>query len=190
MTLVLMAYDYKNKSRDLTLKDILDLDFQNWMEGTERAVNGMSDSTGQDDARDGAQGPSSYDALFVYENVAIDYLKNAEGRWGKLHVVYPRYNAWNDNPYCILDVPWSSKEQRDAAGAFLDFLLTEPVQKQSLDHGFRPADPKVPVKFPESPLVQYESFGLKVDMTTMCEPPKAEVLNNLLAGWQRSQGNR
>ena len=44
------------------------------------------------------KGPSSYDAVFVYESVAIDYLKNAEGRWGALHIIYPAYNMWNDNP--------------------------------------------------------------------------------------------
>ena len=72
------------------------------------------------------KGPSSYDALLVYESVAIDYLKNAEGRWGPIHVIYPEYNAWNENPYYILNASWSSDDQRKAAQAFLDFLLSEP----------------------------------------------------------------
>src|SRR5215813_3706920 len=45
-TLVLMAYDFSGKTRDLTLKDILNVDFQNWMLGLEQGVNGLSDSTG------------------------------------------------------------------------------------------------------------------------------------------------
>src|SRR5262245_4993889 len=158
MTLVLFAYSFHKKSRDLTLKDVLDPGLQKWIDGIERGVTGMSDSTGTMMREMVLKGPSSFDALFLYENVVIDYLKNAEGRWGRLHVEYPRYNAWNDNPYYILDVPWSSKEQRKAAEAFLQFLLTEPVQKQSLEHGFRPGNPSVPIKFPESPFVQYESF--------------------------------
>jgi len=36
MTLVLMAYDYDNKTRDLSLKDILNVNFQTWMSGLER----------------------------------------------------------------------------------------------------------------------------------------------------------
>jgi ABC-type sulfate transport system substrate-binding protein len=160
------------------------------MDKIESAVSGLSDSTGNMMRDMVLRGPSSYDALFVYENVAIDYLKNAEGRWGELRVVYPKRNVWNDNPYYIVDAPWSTPEQKQTAGAFADFLLSEPTQKQSLDHGFRPGNPQVPVKFPESPLVQYQKYGLQIDIGATCEPPKAEVINNLLAGWQRSQGSR
>ena len=189
-TLTLMAYDYDKKERNLTLKDILDPGFQSWMTNTESAVSGLSDSTGNMMKDMVLRGPSSYDALFVYESVAIDYLKNAEGRWGELHVAYPKRIFWNDNPYYIVDAPWSTTEQKKAAGAFVDFLLSEPIQKQALNHGFRPGNPQVPVKFPESPLVQYQKFGLQIDIGATCEAPKAEVINNLLAGWQRSQGSR
>jgi hypothetical protein len=188
MTLVLMAYDFHGKSRDLTLADILDPGFQEWIGGIERGVSGLANSTGNLMREMVLKGPSSYDALFVYENVAIDYLKNAEGRWGELHISYPGRNMWNENPYYVLDVPWSTPEQRKAAGELLDFLLSEPVQRQSLTHGFRPGNPAVPVRFPESPFVLYRRFGLSLDLGTVCEPPKAEVLNNLLAGWQRTHG--
>jgi ABC-type sulfate transport system substrate-binding protein len=136
------------------------------------------------------RGPSSYDALLVYENVAIDYLKNAEGRWGELRVAYPQQNMWNDNPCIIVDAPWSTDAQRKAAGAFLDFLLTEPIQTEALKHGFRPGNPNVPIKFAESPFLLYKKFGLSIDIGSVGETPKAEVVNNLLAIWQRSQGNR
>jgi ABC-type Fe3+ transport system substrate-binding protein len=189
-TLILMAYEYQNKERDLTMKDILEPDFQTWMSSIENGVSGLSDSTGNMMKDMVLRGPSSYDALFVYENVAIDYLKNAEGRWGDLRVAYPKRNIWNENPYYIIDAPWSTPEQKNAAGLFVDFLLSEPIQKQSLDHGLRPGNPQVPVKFPESPLVEYEKYGLQIDLGRTCEPPKAEVINNLLAGWQRSQGSR
>ncbi|HTZ33604.1 MAG TPA: substrate-binding domain-containing protein [Methylomirabilota bacterium] len=190
MTIVLAAYSYQKKTKDLTLKDVVDVGFQNWMQGLERAVSGLSNSTGNMMKEMVLKGPSSYDALFVYESVTIDYLKNAEGRWGQLRIIYPEYNAWNENPYYIIDAPWSSKEQRKAAEAFLAFLLTEPIQKESLNHGFRPANPNVPVKFPDSPFVKYADYGIKVDLAKICEPPKAEVVNNLLQSWQRSQAGR
>ncbi len=97
---------------------------------------------------------------------------------------------WSDNPCYVLDVPWSAPAQRKAASAFLDFLLTEPVQREALTHGFRPGNPAVPVKFPESPFTVYQRFGLSVDIGTVCEPPKAEVINNLLQSWQRMPGAR
>ena len=185
-----MAYEFQQKQKGLALADIIDPKFQTWMGNAENAVSGLSDSTGDMMKDMVLRGPSSYDALFVYESVAIDYLANAEGRWGELRVVYPQRNMWNDNPFYVLDVPWSTPDQRKATNAFLDFLLTEPIQKQALDHGFRPGNPQVPVKFPESPLVKYQKYGLQIDIGATCEPPKGEVINNLLQSWQRSQGSR
>src|SRR5262249_25705682 len=190
ITLVLMAYDFNNKTRDLTLKDILNVDFQKWMSGLEVGVNGLSDSTGTMMKEMVLKGPSSFDAVFVYESVAIDYLKSAEGRWGELHIVYPKENMWNDNPYYIIDAPWSTKEQRAAAELFLKFLLSEPIQKESLTHGFRPGNTNVPIIFPNSPFTLYKKYGLQIEPGSACEPPKAEVVNNLLAVWQRNQGGR
>jgi Bacterial extracellular solute-binding protein len=188
MTLVLMAIDYHQKCRGLEMKDILDEKFQDWMRGVERAVTGMSNSTGNMMRDMVLKGPSSFDAVFVYESVAIDYLKNAEGRWGQLRAIYPKLNMWSDNPYYVLDTPWSTDAQKKAAGAFADFLMSERVQKQSLTHGFRPGNPSVSIKTPDSPFVQYSGSGLRVDLTTSCEPPEASVISNLLVGWQRTTG--
>lgn len=190
MTIVLAAYSYQKKTRDLQLKDVVDVGFQNWLQSFERGVSGLSNSTGNMMKEMVLKGPSSYDALFVYESVVIDYLKNAEGRWGQLRVIYPEFNAWNDNPYYIIDASWSSKDQRKAAETFLTFLTSETIQKESLTHGFRPANPSVPVKFPESPFVKYADYGVRVDLAKICEPPRAEVVSNLLQSWQRSQANR
>jgi len=190
MTIVLAAYTYRHKTKDLMLNDVLDVGFQKWLEALERGASGMSNSTGNMMREMVLKGPSSYDVLYVYESVAIDYLKNAEGRWGQLRVVYPEYNAWNENPYYIINPPWATADQKKAADKFLNFLLTEPIQKESLAHGFRPANPNVPVKFADSPFSLYAGNGVQVDLQKICEPPKAEVVNNLLASWQRTQGNR
>lgn len=190
VTLMLMAYDYHHKTAGLELKDILDPGFQGFMGDFEQAVSGLSNSTGSLMREMVLKGPSTYDALLVYESVAIDYLKSAEGRWGELHLAYPERNFWNDNPYYVLDVPWSLPEQRKAAGTFLDFLLSEPVQKRSIEHGFRPGNPVVPIKTPDSPFVQYQRFGLTLEIGQLCQPPKAEVVNNMLASWQRTRGAR
>src|SRR5215813_9557085 len=190
MTIILAAYSYHHKTKDLTLKDVLDVGFQKWLQDLERGASGMSNSTGNMMREMVLKGPSSYDALFVYENVAVDYLKNAEGRWGPLRVTYPKYNAWNDNPYYVLDAPWSTPEQRKAAQTFLDFLLSEPIQREALKHGFRPANTNVAVRTPDSPFSQYAQYGVQLDLGNVCEPPKAEVVSNLLASWQRTQSNR
>ncbi|PTY02266.1 hypothetical protein DB346_09135 [Verrucomicrobia bacterium LW23] len=188
MTLVLASYEYNKKSRGLVLKDILDARFQGWLFGIERATSGMSNSTGNMMREMVLKGPASFDALCVYENVALDYLKNAEGRWGELRVTYPKINMWNDNPYYIIDAPWTTPEHQQAAQIFLDFLLTEPIQKQALVHGFRPGNPTVSIKEADSPFVANSRYGFKIDLDEIAEAPKAEVINNLLAMWQRSVG--
>ncbi len=187
LTLLLMAYDHAKKCRDLQVADTINLEFQNWLQRLEQAVSGLSNSTGNLMREMILKGPSAYDALFVYENVAIDYLKSAQGRWGTLQVVYPVQNMWNDNPYYILNTPWSDKAHQNAAETFLAFLLSEPVQKRSLVHGFRPGDPQIPVKTPDSPFNQYAQYGLKVDIPQTCASPSPEVINNLLSSWQRAR---
>jgi ABC-type sulfate transport system substrate-binding protein len=131
------------------------------------------------------RGPSQYDCLLIYENLAIDYLEAARDRWGELRVNYPEPNMWNEHPYYILDVPWSDSGQRAAAAAFLDFLMSEPIQKRALEHGFRPGNPSVTLRFPESPLLRHAKQGLKIDLPRMCEPPKDEVIQELLASFRR-----
>jgi ABC-type glycerol-3-phosphate transport system substrate-binding protein len=185
LTLLLAGHSYFKKTEDLSLGDVTNIQFQSWLGRLESASNSDSNSTGNLMREMVLKGPSSYDALLVYESVAIDYLKNAEGRWGPLHVIYPEYNIWNDNPYYILNASWSSADQRKAAQTFLDFLLSEPVQRESITHGFRPANPSVPTRTPDSPWMRFQANGVKLDLGKICAAPKAEVVTNLLASWQR-----
>jgi hypothetical protein len=189
-TLVLMAYDFHGKTKNLTPADIVKPEFQAWL--AKVAHGGPSvriESTGtlmQDMVR---KGPSTYDAVMVYESAAIDYLRQAEGRWGPLCVVYPKRNLWSDHPYCILKTDWCKPEHQQAAEKFLAFLLSEPVQTKALDHGFRPGRLEVPINLPESPFVKYADHGLKIDLNTICDPPSGEVLNNLTRSWEQALGS-
>jgi ABC-type sulfate transport system substrate-binding protein len=121
----------------------------------------------------------------VYESVAIDFLQSAEGRWDDLQIVYPKYNLWNDNPYYILNTPWTTAAHQQAAETFLNFLMSPRIQARALDHGFRPGNPHVPVKGADSPFVRYEKNGLKVAVPEMCEIPSAAVVDNLQQSWIR-----
>ena len=186
VTLLLMAYDHHSKIRGLTAGDVVQSAFQQKLSTIERAVT-LSPSTGTLMREMVLKGPSAFDSIFVYENVAIDYLRSAQGRWGELRIIYPKLNLWNDNPYYVVNAPWTTDEHKRAAGAFLEFLMSEPVQRQALVHGFRPGNPNVPVVFSGSPFTQYRSYGLRNEIGQVCEPPKGEVITNLLASWQRSR---
>jgi ABC-type Fe3+ transport system substrate-binding protein len=189
LTLVLMAYAFSHKERGLTTADVTQPDFQKWLKEFENAVarpgGSLTHSTGTLMREMVLRGPSQYDCLMVYENLAIDYLDDARRRWGELQVVYPVPNLWNEHPYYILNVPWSRPEQRRAARQFLDFLTSEPIQRRALDHGFRPGNPSVPVRFPESPLIRHAAQGLTIDLPRVCEPPRGEVVYDLIASFRR-----
>lgn len=190
LALTLMAQHYYKKTSPLNAQDIVNAEFQTWLKQIEGSVSGLINSTGNMMRDMVLKGPASYDVVLVYENLAIDYLKNAEGRWGQLHVVYPEINLWNDNPYYIIDAPWVDAEEKKAAETFLDFLMSEPIQEQSLVHGFRPGNPSVPVIGPESPFEKYKKYGLQIAIDTIAEPPKADAINNLLTGWQRLRSSQ
>lgn len=195
MTLVLMGYDFHRKHANLDGRDITNPKFTEWVQQIERglvgAASGLVNSTGILMTSMIQRGWSTYDAIFVYESVAVERFQQAKGRWGSLRVVYPEYNMWNENPYYVLDVPWSTATHRAAAKSLLDFLLSERIQQQAMVHGFRPANLNVSLKTPDSPFAKYGDTGLKLDVPgTFCEPPRAEVVENLLLMQQRNQNQR
>jgi ABC-type Fe3+ transport system substrate-binding protein len=188
MVLILLAYDFYGKTSGLTVKDVVASKFQQYLAWFASGASRVTDSTDELMKNAILRGPSVYDALMVYESAAIDYFKKAEGRWEEFKVVYPKYNLWNDNPYCILDTPWTAEAHQKAADTFLQFLMSEPVQSRAMEHGFRPGDPSVPLKGPDSPFVQYAENGLRLDLPVVCEPPSREVTENLQQSWMRNTG--
>jgi hypothetical protein len=186
MTLIVLAYEFHGKSAGLTVSDIMSQEFQDFLTDFRTGLAGVSNSTGNMMKEMALKGPTKYDALFVYESVAIDYLGHAEGRWEPLRVMYPQCNLWNDNPYYILSTPWTTTAHQEAAGIFLKFLLSAPIQERALDHGFRPANPAVRLKGPNSPFEKLAAYGLSVDLPLVCEVPSREVVDNLQQSWLRA----
>jgi Ca-activated chloride channel family protein len=189
LTLVLMAYGFLDKEYNLSHDEIARPAFQDWLRRFERGVvrpgGSLTHSTGNLMREMVNRGPSQYDCVFVYENLAVGYLDAARDRWGQLVVDYPEPNMWNEHPYFILDVPWSDSRQREAAGAFLKFLMSEPIQRRALEHGFRPGNTSVSVRLADSPLVRHARQGLRIELPRMCDPPTGEVVRELLGASRR-----
>ncbi len=184
-TLVLLAYGYYGKSTGLETADILDADFQTWLADIEGAVLEFGDSTGTFMTSMVQFGPSKYDIVAVYENLAIQNIDAAQNRWGAIRVYYPPATMISDHPFAMLDAPWVTPEQQQAAAVFRDFLLSRPIQELSLEHGFRPANPQVGFDSPNSPFARYESYGIQKQISSEVEVPSADVLNNLIDYWRR-----
>jgi hypothetical protein len=186
--LLLMSYAYFNKTSGLTAADLADPGFQQWLATIERAVLNFDDSTGTQMTNVVQFGPSRYDVVLVYENLALEYLEAARSRWGDLQIIYPPATIFSDHPYAVLDAPWVSGQQREGARMFGDFLLSRAQQEAALTrYGFRPADPGVPVvsNDPNNPFNRYSNFGARTDIAAQVEIPGGDVVAALIDMWER-----
>ncbi len=187
LALILAAYDFHNKLNNLQASDIVSNEYRNWSNQFENGASTKMNSTGNLMQEMVSKGASVYDVIFVYENLAMSYCENAKGRSGEFIVIYPEKNIWNENPYYILDAPWSSAEQTKSAQIFYDFLKSEKVQQEAVNDGFRPDNLNVPIKFPTSPFIKYAGNGILTNINSVCEPPSADVITNIFIGWDRKQ---
>jgi hypothetical protein len=184
MMLELLGHEYFGKADELTIADIQDPGFQQFLKSFRRKAKILAKTTEAAMKEMIMKGPSTYDAVFVSENVAMDFLSEAEGRWGKFHIVYPEYNMWSENPYYIIDAPWVSTEHRKVARKFLEFASQNSAQQKALNHGFRPADTTIPLRIPGSPFMRFQDLGLKIQIGTTCEYPTPETLALLVQSWE------
>lgn len=184
LTLVLMAYDYQ-QSRDLTSEQIMDQAFLDWLKGAQKNMTVKEESTGKLMNAMVIGGPK-YNAVMVYENLALASLDAAKGKWGiNLKVVYPSRSVWNDNPYYILDVPWTDEDHKTAAKLFQGFLLGDKAQKVARDqYLLRPASINVPILDDTSPFTKLKDV-VQIDVTTI-DSPSAEIMKQLLEAWERN----
>ncbi|HEX8705024.1 MAG TPA: substrate-binding domain-containing protein [Myxococcaceae bacterium] len=190
--MLLASFEYYNKRSELTVADLLDPKYQEWIRQLEKGVSRFETSTGTFMTDMIRFGPSRYDIAVVYESLAISQLSNAQGRWGNLKVYYPPLTLWSDHPAAVLKGDWVTPTQRDAARQWLEYLRSRRVQERALAFGFRPADPEVPLqsKDPANPFTRLAEHGIRVNVPPAAEVPEGPVVRNLLTMWTRVVGNR
>ncbi len=135
-----------------------------------------------------AQGPNYLDFVTLEENDLL-YLKGAFRARGfeppftppePLIALYPREGTlWHDRPMAIASADWVTAEQRRAAQVFIDYMISEPVQRMVLERGFRPVNPDVPLGFPIA-----AEFGADPNQpTTVLDLPDAETIVTIQQNW-------
>lgn len=185
--ILLATLEYYNKRSGLTVGDLLDPKYQEWIRQLEKGVTRFETSTGTFMTDMVRFGPSKYDIAVVYENLAISQIANAQGRWGSLRVYYPPLTLWSDHPAAVLQAPWVTPRQKEAARQWLAYLRSRPVQEKALGFGFRPADPSVPIKAADgsSPFTRLAEHGIQVEVPPAAEVPEGPVVRTLLSMWTR-----
>ncbi|HEY5945514.1 MAG TPA: substrate-binding domain-containing protein [Kofleriaceae bacterium] len=184
--LYLMSLEYTGKTK-LAIEDLLDPKYQEFIKGVEKGVTKFESSTGTFMTDMVRFGPSKYDIAVVYESLAISQVDQAAGRWGKLKVYYPSTTIWSDHPIALLDAPWVTPEQKQAARKYIAFLRSKPSQQRALEYGFRPADTSVPVvtNDAQNPFTRLASQGITVDVPPAATAPDGPVVRNLMMMWTR-----
>jgi Ca-activated chloride channel family protein len=184
ISVIAEAYAGAGKQRNLTLQDLRDPELKAFMADVESSIIHYGESTGFFARRMFERGPSYLSAAVMYENlVAAQEAKRLSGESDQPSVVaiYPKEGTfWSNHPYIILNAPWVTDEQREAAQIFEAFLLAEPQQRGSIEYGFRPADPSIALG---SPLDGQHG----VDPTqpqTILEVPSAEVVVAIQELWR------
>ncbi|MEJ7600039.1 MAG: substrate-binding domain-containing protein [Kofleriaceae bacterium] len=184
--LALMALEFFG-SQSLTVEQLLEPKFQEFVKEIERGVQKFEASTGTFMTDMIRFGPSKYDIAVVYESLAVSQIDNAQGRWGNLHIYYPPVTMWSDHPIVILDGDWVTADQRAAAERLVTYLRSKPVQSTALRFGFRPADPSVPIKTAEgsNPFTKLAQYGLSTELPPAARPADGIVVRNLIMMWSR-----
>lgn len=189
-------YAATNKTTGLTTEDLARPEVETFAKDVESSVVHYGDITMtflnnwfRADARGTALTYAS--AVAVEEKSVIDYNKgNPDGVLDSgetprppkvpLVAVYPREGTlFSDSPFIILDAPWVTAEQKQAAALFETFVQTPENQAKVLEFGFRPGNPAVKVGDPIVP-----SAGVNADEPqAVLDVPAPAVLTRLLDNW-------
>ncbi len=165
---VAQHYAATGKVRDLSLEDVENPRVDAFNRAVESSVVHYGDITltflnnwYRNDARGTAL--TYVSAVAVEEKSLIDYnLGNPDGitdpgerpRPPKIPLVavYPKEGTlFSDNPFYVLDAPWVSGAEKEAARAFERFVQQPASQREVVMAGFRPGNPEVPVGPPVEP---------------------------------------
>ncbi len=184
VSVIAEAYAGADKLRDLTLNDLNDPELAAFVQDVESSVIHYGRSTGFFARRMFNNGPSYLSAAVMYENLVVEQERmRLSGESSQLPVVaiYPEEGTiWSNHPYAILNAPWVTEEQAEAAEIFEDFLLDKPQQLRAIEYGFRPADPAIPLA---SPLDTQHGVDPSQPETVL-EVPSAEVIVGVQALWR------
>ncbi len=167
---------------ELTVADVFNETVMEFVRTIESRAVRYGKSTGFFGAWAVEGGPSAITFFGVYESVVIDHAAKAKAKWGeRLIAIYPRLGTlMSDHPFVILNASWVTPWQRLAALEYLNFLLQPEAQRRAQAHGFRPANPSVPLDV--EVFCERNGVALKPDVPVL-EPPRGEVLEAIFEVW-------
>ncbi len=181
------TYAGLGKQRGLTEADLQLPELRDFMIQVESSIIHYGTSTGFFGERMFDRGPSYLSGAVLYENLIVaQETKRISGASSQIPVVaiYPKEGTfWSNHPYVILNAPWVTPEQKEAAQLFETFLLDNPQQLKALEFGFRPADPSIPLTSP----LNAEHGVDTTQPQTILEIPSASVITGIETLWRETK---
>ena len=187
VSIIAETYAGLAKQRGLTESDLQAPELKQFMSTVESSIIHYGTSTGFFGDRMFQRGPSYLSAAVLYENLIVaQETKRIGGQSSQIPVVaiYPKEGTfWSNHPYIVVNAPWVTAEQKEAAGIFETFLLDKPQQLKALELGFRPADPSIPLTAPLD-----AQHGADINQPqTILEIPSAAVIEGIQSLWQQTK---
>ena len=174
------VYAYSKKSKDLSVQDLKDPGLLTYMSNLEQSVAhyGLSSVWIENYMRD--KGPAYLSATIQYENGVIEGNRKTQNKPFKIVAIYPKEGSFiSQHPIGIPQADWVTSERREAAQKFVDYLLTDEVQKQAISFGIRPLK-QDPTGEPFT-----EEWGVRADppASPTFEMPSEDVLRRVKDLW-------
>jgi Ca-activated chloride channel family protein len=177
------VYAASGKTAGLTLADVNKPHTADFLAGIEKSVVHYGSSTGFFGRQMFSTGPQYLSAAVLYENMVIESYSQNNLPFPVV-AVYPKEGTfWSDHPIGIVEREWVTPEHREAAKAYIQYLLQRPQQEKAITYGFRPGSVDVPLA---SPIDEAHGVDPKEPKTTL-EVPSVQVIDGILNLWQQKK---
>ncbi|HEV8578116.1 MAG TPA: VWA domain-containing protein [Thermoanaerobaculia bacterium] len=184
ISLLAEAYAGAGKLAGLSLEDLRRPQTASYVAGIESAVVHYGSSTGFFGKRMFEGGPEYLSAAVLYENMVIESYGPQYRLPFPVVAIYPKEGTfWSDHPVGIVEREWVTPEHREAAKAYIDYLLERPQQEAALRYGFRPSAVEIPLG---APFDAAHGVDPKEPQTTL-EVPPVEVIDAALQLWRENK---
>ena len=177
------VYAASGKTAGLTVADVNKPHTAEFLSGIEKSVVHYGSSTGFFGRQMFSTGPQFLSAAVLYENMVIESYSQANLPFPVV-AIYPKEGTfWSDHPIGIVERDWVTPERREAAKAYIQFLLQRPQQERAITYGFRPGAVDVPLA---APIDTAHGVDPQEPKTTL-EVPSVPVMDSILKLWDQKK---
>ncbi|HEX6713921.1 MAG TPA: VWA domain-containing protein [Thermoleophilaceae bacterium] len=172
-------YAATGKREGLTAKDIADPAVRRRIKTIEQSIVHYGDTTLFFSDQLKEHGPAYASAVAMEEATLVAFNKGRKGT--KLVGIYPREGTFfSDNPFLILNAPWVTPQQKEAAQKLQQFLVERITPQTALAAGFRPGDPAKQATAP----IDAAHGADPTEPKTVLSLPEPSVLAGVKRAWR------